>query len=345
MGHALNRIIHSFAEVDEDAKICMAKFDIKDGFWRLDCQDGEERNFAYVLPQKEGEPTRLFVPTSLQTGWVESPPYFCAASEMARDVASKYAEARIGALDDHKFSKFARGSKAFEDLPEKAGNSQVLRYCYEVYVDDFIPLAIAASKDQLEHVARALLHGIHDVFPADSDDSNDPTSLKKLLKKEGQWDLLKEILGFDFDGEAKTMQLDEKKREFLLAVLTKWIRTAQHKSGGIEFKEFESVIAKVRHAFMCIPEGRGLLTPMNKLLRKKPAFVYLHQNKKLFHAVKNCRTLLREATARPTKCSELVMGAPDFVGVKDASIHGVGGIVIGENMACIPTVFRMEWPD
>jgi hypothetical protein len=39
------------------------------------------------------------------------------------------------------------------------------------------------------------------------------------------------------------------------------------------------------------------------------------------------------------------MGAPDFVGVKDASIHGVGGIVIGENMACIPTVFRMEWPD
>jgi hypothetical protein len=64
------------------------------------------------------------------------------------------------------------------------------------------------------------------------------------------------------------MQLDEKKREFLLAVLTKWIRTAQHKSGGIEYKEFESVIAKLRHAFMCIPEGRGLLTPMNKILRK-----------------------------------------------------------------------------
>jgi hypothetical protein len=345
MGHALNRIIHAFAEVDKDAKIFMAKFDIKDGFWRLDCQDGEEWNFAYVLPQKEGEPTRLVVPTSLQMGWVESPPYFCAASETARDVASKYAEARVGALDEHKFSKYARGSKAFEDLPEKAGNSHALRYCYEVYVDDFIPLAIAASKEQLEHVARALLHGIHDVFPADSDDSNDPTSLKKLLKKEGQWDLVKEILGFDFDGEAKTMQLDEKKREFLLAVLTKWIRTAQHKSGGVEFKEFESVIAKVRHAFMCIPEGRGLLTPMNKLLRKKPAFVYLHRNKKLFHAVKDCRTLLREATARPTKCSELVMGAPDFVGVKDASIHGVGGIVIGENMACVPTVFRMEWPD
>jgi hypothetical protein len=344
MGHALNRIIHAFAEADDDAKIFMAKFDIKDGFWRLDCQDGEQWNFAYVLPQKEGEPVRLVIPTSLQMGWVESPPYFCAASETARDVAAKYAESRLGSLDDHKFVKYARGSKAFEELPEKA-DSGTLRYCLEVYVDDFVPLAIAASKEQLEHVARALLHGIHDVFPPDNDDENDPTSLKKLLKKEGQWDLLKEILGFDFDGDAKTMQLDEKKREFLLAVLTKWIRTAQNKSGGIEFKEFETVIAKLRHAFMCIPEGRGLLTPMNKLLRKKPAFVYLHRNKKLFHGVKDCRTLLREATIRPTKCSELVMGAPDFVGVKDASVHGVGGVIIGENTECVPTLFRMEWPE
>jgi hypothetical protein len=275
---------------------------------------------------------------------VESPPYFCTASETARDVAAKYAEARIGALEDHKFAKYSRGSKAFEGLPETDGGSNTLRYFFEVYVDDFIPLAIAASKEQLEHVARALLHGIHDVFPPDSDDSNDPTSLKKLLKEEGQWDLLKEILGFEFNGETKTMQLDAKKREFLLAVLTKWIRTGQHKSGGIEFKEFETVIAKVRHAFMCIPEGRGLLTPMNRLLRKRPAFVYLHRNKKLFHAIKDCRTLLREATLRPTKCSELVMGDPDFVGVKDASVHGVGGIIIGESMACVPTVFRMEWP-
>jgi hypothetical protein len=345
MGHALNRIIHAFAEADEDAKIFMAKFDIKDGFWHLDCEEGEEWNFSYVLPQKEGEPTRLVVPTSLQMGWVESPPYFCAASETARDVAAKYADARLGTLEEHKFAQYARGSKAFEDLPEFSDDSQALRYCYEVYVDDFIPLAITASKQQLEHVARALLHGIHDVFPADDNDDNNPTSLKKLLKKEGQWDLLKEILGFEFDGNAKTMQLDEKKREFLLAILTKWIRTAQHKSGGVEFKEFETVIAKVRHAFMCIPEGRGLLTPMNRLLRKKPAFVYIHRNKKLFHTIKDCRTPLREATLRPPKCSELVMGAPDFVGVKDASVHGVGGIVIGENMACVPTVFRMEWPE
>ena len=25
--------------------------------------------------------------------------------------------------------------------------------------------------------------------------------------------------------------------------------------------------------------------------------------------------------------------------------HGVGGIIIGETEGCVPTVFRMEWPD
>ena len=42
MGHALMRLIHAFAQVDKDAKIFMAKWDIKDGFWRLDCKEGQE---------------------------------------------------------------------------------------------------------------------------------------------------------------------------------------------------------------------------------------------------------------------------------------------------------------
>ena len=37
LGHGLTRIIHAFAEADDDAQIFMAKWDIKDGFWRLNC--------------------------------------------------------------------------------------------------------------------------------------------------------------------------------------------------------------------------------------------------------------------------------------------------------------------
>lgn len=38
------------------------------------------------------------------------------------------------------------------------------------------------------------------------------------------------------------------------------------------------------------------------------------------------------------------MSWPDYIGVKDASSHGVGGIIIGENKGLPPTVFRMQWP-
>jgi hypothetical protein len=70
LDHSLSRVIHAFAEANDNDKIFMCKFDIKDGFWRLDCQQGEEWNFAYVLPQHPGEPVRLVVLTSLQMGWV-----------------------------------------------------------------------------------------------------------------------------------------------------------------------------------------------------------------------------------------------------------------------------------
>jgi hypothetical protein len=39
----------------------------------------------------------------------------------------------------------------------------------------------------------------------------------------------------------------------------------------------------------------------------------------------------------------LVGGWPDYIGVCDALSHGVGGIVFGENEACVPTVFHWEW--
>ena len=65
LGHSLQRVIHAFAQANDDAKIFGAKWDIQDGFWRMDGKEGEEFNFCYVLPQKPGEPVRLVVPSSL----------------------------------------------------------------------------------------------------------------------------------------------------------------------------------------------------------------------------------------------------------------------------------------
>ncbi len=68
LGHSLTRIIHAFAETEEDACIFMAKWDRKDGFWQVDAKDGPEWSFVYVLLQLPCQSIYLVVPTSLQMG-------------------------------------------------------------------------------------------------------------------------------------------------------------------------------------------------------------------------------------------------------------------------------------
>ena len=101
IGFSLQRIIHAFASTHPDEKIFLAKWDIKDCFWCLDCEDGEEYNFAYVLPAPPREPIQLVISTSLQMGWVESPVYFCTASETAQDVADTYTNTPFDTLLPH----------------------------------------------------------------------------------------------------------------------------------------------------------------------------------------------------------------------------------------------------
>ena len=81
LGNSLQRITHAFTEADDEKEIFLAKQDIKDSFWRLMCALDQEWNFCYVVPQEEGEPTRIVLPTSLQMGWMESPGYFGGAQK------------------------------------------------------------------------------------------------------------------------------------------------------------------------------------------------------------------------------------------------------------------------
>ena len=69
IGQVLPRIIEAMAHAPtENGSILMSKLDIKDGFWRMVCRLGEEWNFAYVLPNKPGEPIEIVVPSALQMG-------------------------------------------------------------------------------------------------------------------------------------------------------------------------------------------------------------------------------------------------------------------------------------
>ncbi len=208
----LMRIVHMVAAAPEDRDVFFAKWDVKDGFWRMVCELGAEWNFCYVLPQPEGAEPLIVMPMSLQMGWLESPAYFGAASETARDVGQMYAQAPLGSLPTHKFDSFTAAHEDYASLPQSADDDERFQYGLEVFVDDFIGLAVPASQRQLDHVSRAAMHGMHDVFPPSKDDENDPNSLKKLRNGDGAWARDKDVLGFDFDGKGKSMILGIKNK-------------------------------------------------------------------------------------------------------------------------------------
>ena len=74
-------------------------------------------------------------------GWIESPPYFCAASETDRDVAVQYIKTPIGSLPNHKFIEHTTKNGNFKAIP-LVDNINKLSYLVEVYVDNYISFAI-----------------------------------------------------------------------------------------------------------------------------------------------------------------------------------------------------------
>ncbi len=145
IGDCLSRVIHTFAEANKDAKIFMAKWDIKDGFWWVDCAKGEEWNFAYVLQQRGDQPVQIVVPTSLQMGWVESPPYFCAATETSCDVVTIYIETPVNSTPKHKFKKYDSTDPENEALLERSNLTIGFLYMAKVYLNNFMNLVIPVS--------------------------------------------------------------------------------------------------------------------------------------------------------------------------------------------------------
>ena len=146
------------------------------------------------------------------------------------------------------------------------------------------------------------------------------------------------------------MIIDQKKRESLVGTLKEWTRHAKQRGTSsalrLPFKEFRKVICQIRNAAISIPMGKGLLSISTTLASKEDQqYVFIRFGSDLYQELSGWKDLLREGTSSPTKCTQLVTGHPDGIGIVDASKEGVGGIVVGENMPIVPTVFRLEWPE
>ena len=81
-------------------------------------------------------------------GWIKSPAYFCLVTETGCNVATDYCATPIGSLPPHKFISFTKGHRMFEVLPTQTEGDDALLFFIKVFVDDFMSLVIATSKQQ-----------------------------------------------------------------------------------------------------------------------------------------------------------------------------------------------------
>ena len=354
LGQVLPRLIHALAtSPEEKGPWIFAKLDIKDGFWRLLVPEQDEFNFCYVLPQTSpDDPIQLVVPTSLQMGWRSSPPFFCAATETARDVAQTLAQQPQ--LPPHPMEDTMLQDLHKLQHPTQWPDSTLearrkdFAHLLEVYVDDFIGALQATDLDTVRHHSRALLHAIHSIFPAAPPNAHpdaEPISQKKLQEGEGTWACRKEILGWIFDGISRTIELPPTK----LSKLRQSIREAL-KKGHLPVTAYQSLVGKLQHAALGIPAGRGLLGPLFKLLPDKSKKGPKHKSIQLKHgsparqALRDFKTMLKLVAHRPTHCQQLVPGWPHFVGFCDACKYGAGGVWLSGKEGLHPVVWRVKWP-
>ena len=189
LGHVLRRIISTMKQ-HYNIKITFyfSKCDLKDGFCRMTVNSKDAWNFCYVLPPLNKhhtniDNTRIVVPHALQMGWAESPPFFCSATETARDIIQFYMSITktlpTHPLEHHLYQT-THYTKSLSTSANKINTT-------EMYVDDFIAITNNNTQDNIKHMSRAILHGIHSIFPSPqitNHNGGDPVSEKKLKQLE-----------------------------------------------------------------------------------------------------------------------------------------------------------------
>ena len=368
LGQVVKRIVATMADFfDPNQPFCFTKLDIKDGFWRMAVSDEDAWNFCYVLPDSNQSPTKniedtlIVVPNSLQMGWTESPPCFCAGTETARDIMELILPAAASLphhpLEDrmepnklpqatNKLNEEEKLPKADDDMSISSDENNDLparktyKTLFEVFVDDFMAITNNTDPKNLRDISRAMLHAIHAVFPPPEitgHSGEDPVSVKKIDNGDGKWSYLKEILGWMIDGKDYTISLPESKLKKLDALIRK-IR----KKKKIPLKLMQEVAGKLQHASFAMPGGWGLFSPIQVALQGSPKFV--NMTEELSECLADWRTIVKHLTKNPTHVLQLVDGYPDFIGYTDACKKGAGGVWFGLTEDIGHVVWRVEFP-
>ena len=339
LGLVIKRLIQTMVDnQDNNLPFWFAKLDVKDGFWRMAVSDDNAWNFTYVLPSLQTtdnvDDVELVVPNSLQMGWSESPPLFCSGSETARDIMESL---RDQPLPPHPYETDMLKEVLREATPDNLQSSTTL---IEAYVDDFITATNDGSLENLKQLSRAMLHGIHSIFPPPTvtgHNGHDSIAHKKLVEGDGLWSTRKEVLGWEVDGRNYTIQLPRKKCAAILTLTRKCCKLQ-----CAPLKLFQKLAGKLQHASLAIPSGRSLFTPIDMAMKNDPATVVIDDN--LRQCLHDWRFLVQCLAQKPTHMRQLVTRPPTFISYTDACKLGAGGVWCSGTTDLHPFLWQVEWP-
>jgi hypothetical protein len=340
LGQSLRRIIAAMADnFDASRPFFFSKLDIKDGFWRMAVSDDDAWNFCYVLPSiipaRSIDDIQIVIPNSLQMGWCESPPFFCSASETARDVMETLFIKE--SLEQHKFEHIM-----LQNInPNERHVYKKLTTILEVFVDDFIGVINTNDYPTLLHLSRAMLHGVHSCFPPPTVTKHmggDPISEKKLHQGDGTWDTEKEILGWILNGKDYTVHLPVKKCETIRQLIRSML-----KKNKCSLHTYQVLAGKLQHASFGLPGGAGLFSPIQMAMTNNPPYITLTSDLK--QILQDWRYIIRYMEKNPTSVRQLVLEFPAFVGYSDACRLGAGGVWCSGTSELSPVLWQVAWPD
>ena len=200
-GKALERVLHKIQSADpRHGPVYLCKIDVADGFYRVDLEAATAPTLAVILPHRAEVPPLVAIPLSLPMGWVESPPYFCAASETIaditnRDIHKRFPPHRLDAVADtppppqltpdqcpiNLLPSTPQPTDAPREPASEARPRPKLAYV-DVYVDDFLGLCQGGRRERTR-VRRVLLNAIDQVLAPLDENTTSPAQRTGVRQK------------------------------------------------------------------------------------------------------------------------------------------------------------------
>ena len=351
-GRAFQRVLERIVYANPRfGPVHLLKIDLSDGYYRVPLNARGALHLAVALPSSRRRPL-LAVPTVLPMGWLESPPYFCMATETIADYTNAasptprmphFQEAKAASLDIPQFQDTMPRL-----LPSILTPSTPLQYV-DVYIDDF--MALAQTYPIATNLRRRLMFNINDVFRANSRPSDfvepvrrEPISQKKLDQGDASWKTTGTVLGWLIDTMAGTLRLPPHRLDRLHAILGDLISSACS-----SVSQWHRLLGELRSMVLALPGCEGLFSQLQAELHRHRRLSSLRtfplSDATLF-CLRHWLLLARSLADRPTALVDIVPGPPHYVGACDASSAGMGGVWLPTSLApfATPFVWRMPFP-